>query len=287
MARMVGAEVVEAGDVDREELLFALYLLVFVQTHPSPGLAFRGALGLLAMGMVLWPALRRNPWVWAGAAALLIPGLVLRYWILANHTFATVFLILAFAISRGTRPDQRWLLVRWLVAGILAAAAVQKLVTPSYLAGDYLGHEILTGQSFRRVLRRVVSGWPETVEANREAFRAARDSVGTGGPPPPLPYGGVPRLGAVVAFGWLVVIYELALSVAVALRPSRWWTLTGLLVFVWGTALIQNEAQFLALMSIMGLILARRGSPYLRPAFALSAVLLLAFATLGVVIPGV
>lgn len=286
MASTESADPVEAGADQREELLFALYLLVFLQTHPSPGLAFRGALALLVMGMVLWPALRRSPWTWAGAALLLVPGLVLRYWIVANHYFATFFLTLAFAVSRYTRPDQRWLLARWLLAGILAAAAIQKLVTPSYLAGDYFGHEILTGYTFGRAFNLAAPAWHEVLAANRGALRAALDSMGTGGVPPQLPYGGTPPFPLVLAFGWMVVLYELVLAVAVALRPSRWWTLAGLLVFVWGTAALQNEAQFLALVSVMGFVLARRGDPRLRVAFAASAVVLLAFGTLGVRIPG-
>jgi hypothetical protein len=222
--------------------------------HRSLPLPSPAALPLAALAAVLLLAaaiarLGTSAWLWGALALLCGAGLLRAPLLAANHHYLATYLALALTLSALDRRDAAAAVAanaRWIFVGIMGLAALQKLLSPSYRDGSFLGLMITKGAFFEPLLLHVDAA---ASLLGRNAAQVARFLADAPAPGVALALDPPPYLGALARGGsLLIVLIEGALALGAALRPRAGWLHAALLAFFVALALMRQELVFLSLL---------------------------------------
>lgn len=212
-------------------------------------LPFPITLAALVLLVVTIVHLGTSLWFWSVVGLLCGVGLVHAPLFAANHHYLATYLALAFALSMMDRRDSANVIAqnsRWLLVGAMAFATLQKLLSPSYRDGSFLGLLITKGAFFEPLVVHIDAAASllgrNAVQVAHFFAQAPNHEDTLALTPPPL-------LELLSSGGsLLIVVFEGVLAIGVALRPRANWLHMALLVFFVALALMRQELVFLSLL---------------------------------------
>jgi hypothetical protein len=225
--------------------------LIFVENFPFPwGLVLAVPALVLPWTRSAW----RSPVVWGVLALIDVVPLVTRPLFVPNHHFLMTYVALASCLA-GTGEGRVRLLAdnaRWLLAGVMALAAAQKLLSGGY--SDYVGFMIATGGFAEPMFGRgaAAAGALADNAAQAARFLAAVPVEGAGQAlRVPAGFGSYARGAAAV-----IIAVEAALAALVLLRPDRALFHAVYVGFLSVLGFIRSELLFLSALAMLGLLIA-------------------------------
>jgi hypothetical protein len=233
--------------------------LDFGEIFPRPwGLLLSVPTLALPFSRTLW----RSAGVWAAIALVDLGSIVTRPLFLPNHHFLIFYVALMLALA-GTDPRRPAAITarnaQLVLAAVMGLAAVQKLLSPSYV--DYMGYMMATGGFGEPLLVRIDSLASAVGRNSAEAARfLATPPAASAALQLRVP--GSFRLVAAVAAA-LVVALEGYLALMALARPASRGFHLGLLGFLALLGFIRSELVFLCALAALGLLLSSdRPSPW-------------------------
>jgi len=199
-----------------------------------------GSVGLFAITV----GLAAIPRGFGAIAIWVLVGFLSHPLAFANHHVVAGWLCLSLALADDD-PGAR----RSLYAAMMGMATLQKLLSPSFVSGAFVGWMGLTGEWLRPVWT-LNPGWRETVALNEARVAAAGlDPVVLVAPPGTTAWA--------LGFAWTVLVVE-GLLVALALRGHRAFLPLAAL-FVGVLPLVRYEPVFAAVLAALTALCAPRG----------------------------
>ena len=89
---------------------------------------------------------------WGVVCILFLPNLVYGYYIVGNHYFLMTYICILFIIATSFKNNEDHILQRnakWLLCLVMSFAVIQKLMSPEFMSGEFIGHMAYTGQLFK------------------------------------------------------------------------------------------------------------------------------------------
>jgi hypothetical protein len=224
--------------------------LIYVENFPFPW----GLLLAVPVLVLPWTAAGwRSPVVWGLIALVDLVPLVTRPLFVPNHHFLMTYVALAFCLAGATEDRARVLAgnARWILAGVMALAAAQKLLSPDY--PGYVGFMIATGGFAEPALGRgaAAAGALADNAAQAARFLASTPAAGAGQPlRVPAGFGGYARAAAAG-----IIAIEAALAALAVLRPDRALFHVPYLAFLAVLGFIRSELLFLGTLAMLGVLI--------------------------------
>lgn len=262
-ARAGGADGAAGGDAGERsaalDLVNALGVIVLahvIDAHWRPTAARVVVAAVVFAALLLKRDLLRARWPWllvTGALGWVLLEIPYR---LGNHHYVLCYLGLAMALFNG-RDDRSLLedsafVLRWSVVAIMSIAVVQRLLSPTFLDGSYLGIMILRGEFFRLVyLLCEPCAELAGIDLSLMAKLGAQDPNGGASVVLREPFEGFAL--AARAFAVLILAVELWIAAAFAFFRRPWVRHTALLPFVVALGFTRSEFVFASLLALVGL----------------------------------
>lgn len=212
------------------QLLASLLLLAYAcELHSAPW-HFRTLLSCTALCLCVSSLCRIfTPALWGLSVILLAQHLFAKPFLVANHHYCLFYLSLVLLVASTRPPQERPSLLesnaRFLAIVIMGFAVLQKLFSPSYMNGDYLGFMWAKGSYFTPFTQLLTPHIEQVFQSNLKAIVAFRDS-------PPSPESAVllaepfPLYGPVVWFSvWSILIAEFLAALTLLIFPTAVMTL--------------------------------------------------------------
>lgn len=137
-----------------DALPLRLTLVLLLLRPPEPGV-LRGATWLLAVAMLVVPALLRSSYAWLGMGALVALRVVQEFPLADNHIYLLCYWCLALGLVHAVAdsPAERAPLLgdasRWLIAGAFVCAVIWKgLLSAEFLDGRFFRVTLLVDDRF-------------------------------------------------------------------------------------------------------------------------------------------
>lgn len=111
---------------------------------------------IMIYGIIIEQSILKNSIFWLCAGCLLSIGIVINWYVPANHHFILTFICYAYSITF-SKPKKDWKPFfntnAWLIVIILMFfASFQKLFSPSFVDGSFIGYIFLKGGFFQPIL---------------------------------------------------------------------------------------------------------------------------------------
>jgi hypothetical protein len=253
--------------------LTAAYTLAYLVASVLPSLRVplvQAGLVAGAGSVLIWPRFARRPWAWWAMAALMALALWPNWMLVDNHVFLATYWLVALAAARSAPEEHRERTLELSAAALLGLtmlfAAVHKLRTPEFLAGDFFHLTFLTELRFAPLGWALGEDLAQISTANAERLAALKADPSQGAVA--LRAGG-PAIGDLAyVVSWVVVVFELALAVVWLVRFDnafgRHLRHGALLAFTVSTYTIAPVPGFGAILLILGLADTRPGEGALR-----------------------
>ena len=234
-------------------LVFATYLIK--SGVENPWLSLPLILGLLFYMMLKQPAYLSSPF-WMGAAAVLLTDIILNYFNWANHHFVLFYFCLVLAITFSCPgPEREKILTvnsRWLIAGIMFFAAFQKVLSPAYASGSFMGSMALSGELVQ-LLTPFFPGVKAALSQNRELLiRIATEKptlTETYKFIAPFPF----FRQVSIFFAYVIALSELLVALAFVFFDSQKWRHILLIGIILGVFIVRLETGFLSILCLLGM----------------------------------
>lgn len=254
------ADVTAGEPLLRTALAFALAVVAAHATRRLVGTPVAEATAVAAVVAGAWrvPRLVLSPLLW-GAVSALMGALAFARADAANHTYLQFYLSLAFAacltLPRGEVAAGLAASARWLLAAVMLAATVQKLLAPEFLDGRFLCYTTLIG-GFSSVagvalhppeVQAVLAGNAATdkaflppVEVLDRAYVVLENPFGDG------------LDAACIRVALATIVLEAVMAVGFALRPRAAWPHVLLVLFAVSLVLVRPEVMFISTLMALG-----------------------------------
>ncbi|MBT9313894.1 hypothetical protein [Leptothoe spongobia] len=212
---------------------------------------------LLALAMLLYSPLVRQPWAWLAMGLCLVVNNLWHWSSLVNHEYLYTYWVLVCAIAVWSRtPKQvlRWN-ARWLIGLCFLFATLWKFLGGEYLDGSFLHLTFLLDS--RLAMGAVLFGGLDlsTLAENRQIFETMQASAAV---LDPQQLASTPRMAVVsLVLSYWTILIEGLVAASFLLTELRWlhnkrdWLLLG---FVITTYTVIPVLGFAALLMVMGLI---------------------------------
>jgi hypothetical protein len=109
---------------------------------------------LLSLVGIAWPRCLKTPLYWLLLTLLLVTVIAQRYFLAANHIFLIGYLCLNFLVVSLNRADDQDVLLerslKYIFILAFVAAGLQKLLSPTFVNGSFLGFTCLIGPAMVR-----------------------------------------------------------------------------------------------------------------------------------------
>lgn len=270
-------------NIDRLAYFVALLLfLAYATEMTAGGTLFKLSLGALStLGIFLCLARMQTVFIWLGFLSFLGYLVVVKPFILANHHYVMMFVCGIMIIWHIADKDERIELVatnaRLLAAVIMLMATFQKIFSPTYLSGNYIGFMWAKGSYFAPITQRLFSNYEETVRRNLERIVAFRQTMPSSilsiELEPPSEYYGL----FVSLTVWLIIVTEgvaaALLITARNLQITYWFTT----VLTLSIAMARQELTFLSCFCFLLALASGRRFPIIENVLFTIAVLLVIF----------
>ncbi len=250
-----------------------------IDAHWRPTAARVAVAGVVFATLVLKRDLLRSRWPWVLMTVALGWVLLSIPYRLGNHHYVLCYTGLAMVLCNG-RDDREFLEdigvnLRWFLVAIMSIAVLQRVLSPTFMDGSYLGLMIARGEFFRLVYA-LCNSCGELAAENRAAIAAylTGDPNSAGAITLHEPFSGF----ATVVRGFAVVILavELWIAAAFAFFRSPWIRHTALLPFVVFLGFTRSEFVFASVLALIGLATCSVEQKRLRGLYSLTAVVLAA-----------
>lgn len=264
--------VIEPSLIDACSLLSLVYFLL----HCPKFWYAAGPVSALAIPALLFPGFRGKPWPWLGIAASVGLGVALNWFAADNHKYLSIYWALALAcVHWSSAAKQPWVLAtnaRWLVAGCMLFATFWKLLSPTYLSGEFFEFTLLTDARFEAFLNTSTALDAEAIENNHTIYKKVRNGIAPPGQPSPLDIAPRVPLIAKLCTYWTIFIEGLIATVfLLPVSPSKAWVRHGPLIGFGATTYFMAPVPgFGCLLMLMGMSQANdTGSKLFRTYFCL------------------
>ncbi|MEM1068836.1 MAG: hypothetical protein AAGI63_08075 [Planctomycetota bacterium] len=232
---------------------------------------------LLFASLVLGVTNRRSLWLWPLITLGFLVSLLARPLDVPNHHWMMTYLSAAIGLSVLTtsqsesRIENLQANARWLVVVLMAFATMQKVLSPAFIDGTYIGFELARGGFAGPIVRQlpfmgdVVAENASLVQQLHTTSPATLESVTLTAPFASFP---------IVAYGFTasILMIEAWLCFAMLLIPKRLITHLSLISFIVTLAVLRQEVTFISVVCCLGLFACGRERPYIRAGYALLAV---------------
>jgi len=159
-------------DVSNIKLITSILLIVLlVYFYRMGGLYFIllwPIAGLYTYGIVLNSKALTQVWFWVLISIIMITPMISNWLEPANHHFVLSYLVMAIAVSVSYSMEMRDLRLKKITACIIiilfTVSALQKLISPVYISGEYTTYLSMVGGFFKPIYR--LSGELTAVFAN-------------------------------------------------------------------------------------------------------------------------
>lgn len=159
------------------DLAAVLTFLMFVYYAGEPGFPFLVMAPLsvaLLMAGILWPGLRRSPWLWLYIAVAVVWARLPELLVMDNHHWLIAYWCISVVSCLAAAPRAPEPLVarnaRLLLGLAMAFAVVQKLRTGEFVNGDFFEFLLLAGDRFEAFSEIVLRVPAADLAANRAAL---------------------------------------------------------------------------------------------------------------------
>ncbi|WP_152532226.1 hypothetical protein [Leptolyngbya sp. Heron Island J] len=212
---------------------------------------------ILAIMMLLYPALVRQPWAWLGMSACLVFNNLWHWSNLVNHEYLYTYWVLVCTIAVWSRTPKQVLSwnSRWLIGLCFLFATLWKFLGGEYLDGSFLHLTFLLDH--RLAMGAVLFGGLDlaTLGDNRQIFEQMQASAAV---TTVNQLSTTPRMAAAsLVLSYWTILIEGLVAASFLLTAPRWlyqqrdWILFG---FVITTYSVIPVLGFGALLMVMGLI---------------------------------
>lgn len=174
------------GEADQDDGLIdavSILSLVYYLLHAPTFWYSAGPVAAFALPAILFPKVRTNPWIWVGIALSLAAGVIPNWFEADNHKYVAIYWSLALACVYWARSETQLVLAtnaRLLLGGCMFFATLWKVLSPTYLSGEFFEFTLLTDDRFSTFLDTVTSLDAEAIDQNHKTY----DFVRSGNAPP-------------------------------------------------------------------------------------------------------
>ena len=157
------ADGIEAiSSVDRRDIVVLITIAaLFFVAHTTTSIIF---VAMVTSASLLFPRVRRGPWIWFATAAFFTPLLIFNWHHQEDHTYLAVYWCLALGLAFiGRRPIAVMAINGRVLIGLVFAFAVMwKIITPAFVDGSLFHYKLLFDYRFRDTLTQSVGRLSET-----------------------------------------------------------------------------------------------------------------------------
>ena len=209
--------------------------------------------------------------IWYLTLTLLLFDLICDYFVRANHHFFLIYLtILIIIFLKNGRHGDFITNIKLLVFIVLLFSAIQKLLSPQFVSGDFYYYMFNTGNFFKPLLR--FNPEMNDVVAHNNAMILELGKTDPNELKQIVLQNVEPNIGSIShAFAWLTIIFEILVAISLLLRPKHILSHLLFIVLIFGIFLMRMENGFLCLLAITGVWLSEH--PKLRLIYASMAIL--------------
>ena len=213
---------------------------------------------IIVIGLFSWLVLRqkfRHPIIWIVFFILLCIDLLQSYFLVANHHFMLIFIVLSILLYKyHERSDVLVRNVQLLMVIVVITSVIQKLTSAQFMSGNFYYYNINTGSFFKYL----TNLFPENLGIMRDNSEhiLALKNIDPNLYPKFTMQDAVQNLALLsVVFAWTTIVLELLIAFAIFFKPNHKRTHVLLLVMIIGILFTRLETGFMALLSICGLFL--------------------------------
>ncbi len=232
-------------------LIFSLIYLISSNINP---LQIQLALMLLSIVLVLVFMNKMNQLVlWSVLLGIFITELTLKYFLKANHHFLLVYMIMLLIIYNKNRNWENFNVnIKWIVVIVLMFSAIQKMVSPAFISGDFFYLMMNTGKFFKLILN-FTPDIQEIIASNasqiRELEQTNPNTLKSITLQPVLP-----NLDIIShLFAWLTIALELVIAMVFIWNPKHRISHFLFIILILGIFFTRLESGFLTLLTICGI----------------------------------
>lgn len=245
---------------------FALILFIYLtETDLKIGIWYLPFSLTLILGVLL-PSILYSKILWSLGILLLSLELFDDYYAPGNHHFLLIYTSMMWLQVLSQKVEERENFLRIvserLIIVVLFMAALQKLLSPTFVSGDYIGYTLLRGQLFSPIYY-LVSAYKDWIDSNylllQDFFLVDPNS----GNKVMIPVGGNFSLFSKILSFSIFAIELLVVSIFLGAKENKTKHIA-LLVLIISIALSRYEFGFLGLLCTLGLSSARGGQNLFR-----------------------
>ena len=233
-------------------LVLGIYILIVAEKYRV------AKLPIIFIGLLIWFFFRnktKHPIVWIGFLILLIIDLCRAYFLVANHHFMLIFMVIPVIFyAYHKRSDILLKNIQMLLVVVLIASAAQKIMSSQFMSGDFYYYMLNRGSVFGVFF----NFFPESLElakSNKESV-LAMSKLDPNGLESIVLKDVFSNLGFIsVIFAWVTVAVEFIVALALLWKPRSTWAHLLFAAMIIGILCTRLETGFMALLAICGIFL--------------------------------
>ncbi len=190
--------------------------------------------------------------IWSLFLMIFIIELTIKYFIKANHHFLLVYIIILLIVYHKNRSWQEFVdNIKWIVIIVLMCSAIQKLISPQFVSGDFYYYMLNTGKFFKPILyftpevKEIIAGNYSQIIDLEQTNPNLSKSITLQNVLPNLEV--ISRL-----FAWLTIALELVIAAILFWKPKHTLTHVLFIILILGIFFTRLESGFLTLLAICG-----------------------------------
>ncbi len=193
---------------------------------------------------------------WIVFMTLLSIELVTNYFYVANHHFLLLYITIITIVYLFQLIDFKSFLnsLKTIIVIVIGIAAIQKLISPEFISGEYYYYMFNTGRIFRPFIMDqtemstlISQNW-EFIESLKSTHPKESNSVVINNVFPGV-------RNTAIYFSWATIILEAIVAITLFVKPKSSLTHTLFIVLIVGVCLVRLETGFLSILAISGYIL--------------------------------
>lgn len=235
-----------------EVILLILSLIYLISSNFSQ-LKIQLPLMLLSIILALFFINKLNQiLLWSIFLAIFISELVMKYFVKANHHFLLVYVILLIIFyHKNGRWEDFVANIKWIVVIVLMCSAIQKLISPQFVSGDFYYYMLNTGKFFRPMLyftpeikEIIFSNYSQIIELERTNPNLTNSIT---------LQNILPNLDVISrVFAWLTIALEFIIAAVLFWKPKHTFSHILFIILILGIFFTRLESGFLTLLAICG-----------------------------------
>jgi hypothetical protein len=240
--------------------LFLGFVILFLVRYQTTGIVVN-LLFLLAIAaqFILLKKPQKSIGFWFSLSLFFSYKLLTTYFQAANHLFIALYLSLAFLVFFITQQNAGILRknIQLILGLALLFSGIQKIVSSDYYSGAYFYYMLQRGD-FLWPLKHLSASFQEITSYNMMVLESSRSIYPGGATFEALktPFSGAKTMSYYLSV--VSIALELGAGIAILIKPKSLITHLLVLATIWGVFFTRQEAGFLTLLTVMGLVLTEK-----------------------------